>query len=537
MTGGTYSWYVQTHNSAGYGPWSNNTQPTNFNTTTIIPSAAVLTEPKNDIGTNFYPIYKWGRVDTATYYHLYVGGPSGVVLDQWFKASDICPDTTCSVPGSRLGVGAYAWYVQTWSPAGYGPWSNNAQPTNFNTTSPALPGMATLTAPKNDIGTDYTPSYLWGKVDGALYYRFYLSGPSGLVLDKWYEASAICNTTTCSVVGPTLAGGAYAWYVQTWNPTGFGPWSNNTQPTNFNTTLTPPAAAVLTAPKGDIGMNYTPTYTWGKVSGATYYRLYVSGPSGVVLDQWYQAGSVCDATTCSVASPILAGGAYVWYVQTYSPAGYGPWSNNTQPTNFNTTTIALPAAAVLTAPKGNIGTDYNPTYTWNNVVTATRYRLYVSGPGGVVLDQWYPAANICGVSTCSVLSPTLGGGAYVWYVQTYNQSGFGPWSNNAQPTDFTTTTPTIPAGAVLTTPTGTIASLTPTYTWNRVNMATWYRLYVKGPYGVVRDQWVQAVSICNASTCSVPSPTLTNGDHIWWVQTYNSAGYGPWKKGTFKVSP
>ena len=482
LGGGAHAWYVQSYNPVGYGPWSNNTLPTNFNTTIPTPPAAtVLIEPIGSIGTNYTPTFTWTRIDTATYYRLYVSGPSGVVLDQWYQAVNVCAGTICSVISPTLAGGNYAWYVQTYNPAGYGPWSNNTQPTNFNTTT-TLPSAAVLTAPKGDIGTNYTPTFTWGKVDTASHYHLYLSGPKGVILDQWYESVSVCNTTTCTVPSPTLGGGSHAWYVQTWNSAGYGPWSNNAQPTNFSTTIpTPPAVAVLTAPLGNIGTNYNPTYTWNKVTTATYYHLYVNGPNGVVLDKWYEASAICTTSTCTVLSPTLGGGAHLWYVQTWNSAGYGPWSNNTQPTNFNTTTLALPAAAVLTAPKGNIGTDYNPTYTWNNVVTATRYRLYVSGPGGVVLDQWYPAANICGVSTCSVLSPTLGGGAYVWYVQTYNQSGFGPWSNNAQPTDFNTTTPTIPAGAMLTTPTGTIASLTPTYTWNRVNMATWYRLYVKGP--------------------------------------------------------
>ena len=97
---------------SGYGKWSNNTQPTNFNTSTTLHVAATFIEPKNDVGTEFYPNYKWGKVDTATYYHLYVSGPSGRVRDQWYKASDICLDTSCSVRSPLLGVGSHVWYVQ-----------------------------------------------------------------------------------------------------------------------------------------------------------------------------------------------------------------------------------------------------------------------------------------------------------------------------------------------------------------------------------------------------------------------------------------
>ena len=193
---------------------------------------------------------------------------------------------------------------------------------------------------------------------------------------------------------------------------------------------------------------------------------------------------------------------------------------------------------MLIEPKGDIGSNYTPTYKWDKVTTATWYRLYVSGPdGAVVLDQWYEASKICDTAICSVVSPTLGGGTYAWYVQTWNPAGYGPWSNNAQPTSFTTIAPTIPAGAVLTAPKGTTTSFTPTYQWKPVSMATWYRLYVKGPGGLILDQWYQAANVCNATTCSVAGPRLESGDHVWWVQSYNSAGYGPWKSASFKVSP
>jgi hypothetical protein len=240
-----------------------------------------------------------------------------------------------------------------------------------------------------------------------------------------------------------------------------------------------------------------------------------------------------------------------WYVQTYSPAGYGPWSNTTggvtQPMRFSTA-MALPAATTLLTPGAvnpaiptDIGTNYNPTYSWDKITGATYYRLYVSGPSGVVLDQWYPATSICS-SGCSVISPTLGGGIYSWYVQTYGPAGYGPWSNTVsgvvQPMRFSTATPTIPAGATLTAPINSPAGHTPTYTWTKVDMATWYHLYVKGPGGVVvKDQWYASSSVCVFSTCTIVSPTLESGFHTWWIQTYNAAGYGPWKNSTFTVSP
>ena len=84
-----------------------------------------------------------------------------------------------------------------------------------------------------------------------------------------------------------------------------------------------PMAANLVSPNGTITDN-TPTYTWNKVSEATWYNLYVSGPSGYVFTQWYQSMPVCGASTCSIANATtLGGGKYRWWVQTWN---LGVWS-------------------------------------------------------------------------------------------------------------------------------------------------------------------------------------------------------------------
>jgi len=138
--------------------------------------------------------------------------------------------------------------------------------------------------------------------------------------------------------------------------------------------------------------------------------------------------------------------------------------------------------------------------------------------------------------TCSV-TPTnvLGGGAYTWWVQTWNPAGYGPWSARG---DFSTDIPTLPAAAILTGPAGTTIVPSPTYQWNRDEMATSYRVYVSGPTGVIYDQWHREVSACNATVCSVtPEVSLANGsDYTWWVQTWNSAGYGPWSSMNFTIT-
>jgi hypothetical protein len=92
--------------------------------------------------------------------------------------------------------------------------------------------------------------------------------------------------------------------------------------------VSPPGAATLVSPNGNSGSN-TPTYTWNEVSGASWYYLWVDGPSGNVIKQWYTSAQAnCDGITCSVTPAVtLSNGQYKWWIQTWNSAGYGPWSD------------------------------------------------------------------------------------------------------------------------------------------------------------------------------------------------------------------
>jgi hypothetical protein len=285
------------------------------------------------------------------------------------------------------------------------------------------------------------------------------------------------------------------------------------------------------APVGAIGANYNPTYQWNQVPGATWYYLYINGPSGKILSQWYQASSICNASLCAIKTgAMLGGGNYTWWVQTYNSAGYGPWSSAK---NFTTTLPTIPDKPAQTSPTGNIGTNNNPTYIFEDVDGATWYVLYLNGPGGNLINKWYTDAQAgCNGSTCSITpSTTLGGGNFTWWVRPWNSAGYGNWSDGLS---FNTTTPTMPGKATQTFPTGDIGNnYFPTYTWSDIPGATWYLLYVNGQSGNITNQWYStAQTNCNGTTCSVtPGTPLGGGTYTWWVQTYNSAGYGPWSDG------
>jgi len=123
---------------------------------------------------------------------------------------------------------------------------------------------------------------------------------------------------------------------------------------------------------------------------------------------------------------------------------------------------------------------------------------------------------------------TLAPGWHTWWIQTRNGSSDGPWSAG-----MGFTVGTLPSGATLVSPSGPGAGISPTYTWNSVDGATDYYLWVNDAVGsAVVQQWVSAAAACSGATCSaVPAVTLAPGWHTWWIQTRNASGDGLWSAG------
>ncbi len=289
------------------------------------------------------------------------------------------------------------------------------------------PGKAVLVSP--DGISSRTPTFTWNPANATWYY-LQVDGPSGNVLGQWYSAEqASCDDSTCSLtpLGLNLVGGAYTWQVQTRNETGDGPWSD---PLSFEVPLPPlPGEATLVSPT-IAAETRTPTYTWNEGSDATQYYLWVDGPSGNVFEGWYEASAICMWGSCSVTPAVtLADGDYTWRVQTRNETGDGPWSDSM---TFN---VALPGKATLIQPMGFSLPPH--TFVWNEVPGASHYYLEINTSAGAnVFVRWYEASALCSGGFCQVTpsTPLSAGVSYTWRIQTWNELGYGPWSD---PLSFT----------------------------------------------------------------------------------------------------
>src|SRR5207247_1471429 len=154
----------------------------------------------------------------------------------------------------------------------------------------------------------------------------------------------------------------------------------------------------------------------------------------------------------------------------------------------------------------------------------------------------YTAAQVgcaTGIGTCSLVSSaTLNPGAGQWWVVRSEAPRGGTWSSGLT---FTVAGTPPPTAATIVAPSGSLASATPTFTWNAVASATQYLLWVDDSSGGrSRATYTAAQAGCGSGTgtCSLaPGLVLNPGAGQWWVVTSNASGSGPWSSGlTFTVA-
>src|SRR4029077_4776983 len=106
-----------------------------------------------------------------------------------------------------------------------------------------------------------------------------------------------------------------------------------------------------------------------------------------------------------------------------------------------------------------------PGFTWSGVTGAAQYEIYVSDlTASQVQDQ-----TVSG-TTWTPSAPLLSGHNYRWWIRALNAGGSaGIWSNAV---DFAVALPTSIG------PTGTVSTVLPQFTWNGLDGAAQYEIYV-----------------------------------------------------------
>jgi hypothetical protein len=310
---------------------------------------------------------------------------------------------------------------------------------------------------------------------------------------------------------------------------------NTSEFSQCRTTITPTAALIQPSGPNQIS---NPIFKWNKVNSATSYLLQVSSPTGIVIQQWYQADKVCPTgvAQCSTVSPTkLWNNSYTWWIRTYSPlGGYGNWS---LPRSFSVNEAA-PSAVTLVYPTGTITTSL-PIFKWSKSGRATSYVVWVMNNTGATVLQETVFASACPVTGSCAFTPydPLWNGNYTWQVQPYGPGGYGPWS-----TVFSFTVNELPpAPPILVAPVGVVGNHQPNFNWNPGARATSYLLSLSTSTGVpIYEGTFTAWWICSP-TCWTSLPvSLENGVYTWKVRSSGPGGNSVWsatKTFTVNVPP
>ena len=421
--------------------------------------------------------------------------------------------------------------------------------------SAAASNVPSPVSPKGTVSTA-TPAYTWTAVPGATSYYLLVQNTAGVAVGASYTPTAAgcaSGTSNCTVTpGASLANNtAYNWFVNATTASGTSPWSAAAaiNVTGVSTPPPAPTAPVLVSPSGSIAST-TPTYTWNAWSGATAYYLLVQNTAGVAVSQSVSASTAgcVTGTACSFtpSTALTAGAAYNWFVNATTLTATTPWSAPKSITVSGSAPPApsAPSAPVPVSPKGSVTTT-TPTYSWSAFAGATSYYLLAQNTAGVAVSASYSAAEAgcSGGGTCAVTpaSPLANNSAYNWFVNATAAGTTTPWSPATAISVSAQSASGPPAAPATTSPNGTLATATPTYTWNASPGAASYYLLVQNTAGVAVGASIPASSAgcTNGGTCSyTPSTALAaRTAYNWFVNASNSFGTSAWSAARGIIAP
>ena len=359
------------------------------------------------------------------------------------------------------------------------------------------PQRPVITGPVTPTST-LRPTMTWTSVPGVTQYIVNVTNRTNLTND--YNVATVTGTSYTPAVDFGI--GSYSYTVQSVGTPG-GPPSYPSLSYLFY--IKAPVTDLQTAA---VQTNVRPTLTWNALPGAVRYDVWIdnltTNQPQFVRNQDVRATSFTPSTD-------LPFGNYRAWVRGF------PDNTNSYPGAWSIAVdfsiVPLPAPVITQGQNPTF--DNTPTFAWDVVAGAAKYDVVIRSvtTGATVVEQ----RNIVGTSW----TPTtpLANGPYLWWVSALTSTNVrGLWT---QETEIN-----IGGQTKVLTPTGVIGSATPTFSWQPVDGAVRYELWV--------DQltpWKQKVVYqTNLTGTSFVSSALQAGtNYRTWVRAVSDTGQlSPW---------
>ncbi len=309
-------------------------------------AAAAITSPApSSTLTSASTTFTWNAATGASSYYLWVGTTLGG-YDLANQGPFTGTSATLTLPTNGTTI-----YVRLWT------WINGTPFHNDYTYTEASVAAAAITSPApSGTLTSASTTFTWNAATGAnSYYLWVGTTPGGYDLANQGPFTGTSATLTLPTNGTTI-------YVRLWT------WINGTPFHNdYTYTEASVAAAAITSPAPSSTLtSASTTFTWGAVTGANSYYLWVGTTLG-----GYDLANQGPFTGTSATLTLPTNGTTI-YVRLWT------WINGTPFHNDYTYTEASVAAAAITSPApGSTLLSASTTFTWNAVTGASSYYLWV----------------------------------------------------------------------------------------------------------------------------------------------------------------
>jgi len=371
-----------------------------------------------------------------------------------------------------------------------------------------------LISPSGKIQT-LNPTFQWNTVSGAENYILTVTNTdtSETVVSKTLAASTYCSSTcsyplTTSLTNKTnyqftVAG------VDTYGNIGATSSAKAFYVLAYISTAVYPTGTILTT---------TPDYVWTPVLGATQYKIKII--NGTTTNTYTTDSSVCDATYCiyKTGYTITSGNSYTWSVSAYLNSAWQEYSDSM---SFSEIT-AVSGVPNLKGPIGIVNST-QVTISWTEITDATQYQLKMVHGSKTSTSTF---TSSCFLGVCRDNEYEMQDGIYQVQVSAYVNNS---WSDYSSPVTFIVYASKIGVPTPIS-PSGTIKSINPTYTWNVVSGASEYILkFIDGTdTGYTIYYNTVETSACGSSTCSSTiDHELTDGkSYKWAVQAEEGSSWG-----------
>ena len=248
----------------------------------------------------------------------------------------------------------------------------------------------------------------------------------------------------------------------------------------------------------------TPTIEWTNITGVTF-NLQVESANNTPP---FDAGNTFVVNTTGLVTNQftvpnnLPTGIYRARVQSQSALGLSEWS----PTYTFTVGVMSVTGPAITG-------DTTPTVTWTPVAGATGYEIWINREAPTFEAEVVRIADLPGDMNTFTLLDDIVPGTYTIWVRAQHTNGVGDWS---APFTMEVQAPT------LLTPGDPTIDETPIFSWNAIEGATSYKLWVNQVNGPARVIYEDVVG-----TSFEPTVRMPQGDYRAWIQPILGAEVGP----------